>query len=91
MRKSLLLACSALGVFLAGEPVAAKTLDWDGTLTLDLGPLGSTTSTGVGVATLNVPTLTNNLRTLKISSASARPRFEPRSRCGRNHGSLISP
>ena len=62
MRRSLLLACSALGVLLAVEPVAAKTLDWDGTLTLDLGPLGSSTSTlsswslgvGVGVATMNV-------------------------------------
>jgi hypothetical protein len=70
MRRSLLLACSALGLFLAVEPVAAKTLDWDGTLTLDFGPLGSSTSTGVGVATLNAPTLTNNLRTLRISSAA---------------------
>jgi len=69
MRRSLLLACSALGVLLAVEPVAAKTLDWDGTLTLDLGPLGSSTSTGVGVATMNTPTLTNNLRTLRLSSA----------------------
>jgi hypothetical protein len=69
MRRSLLLACSALGLLLAADPVAAKTLDWEGTLTLDLGPLGSTTSTGVGVATLNAPTLTNNLRTIRLSSA----------------------
>lgn len=70
MRKSLLLACSALGLLLAVDPVAAKTLDWNGTLTLDLGPLGSTTSTGTGVATLNAPTLASNLRTLRISSAA---------------------
>lgn len=76
MRRSLLLACSALGVLLAVEPVAAKTLDWDGTLTLDLGPLGSSTSIvsshgpGVAVVAMNVPTLTNNLRTLQIPSAS---------------------
>ena len=70
MRRSLLLACSALALLLAGEPAAAKTLNWDGTLTLDLGPLGSSTSTGVGVATVNVPTLTNNLRTLRIASAA---------------------
>ena len=43
-QRPLLLACSALGMLLAIEPVAAKTLDWDGTLTLDLGPLGSSTT-----------------------------------------------
>ena len=64
MRRPLLSACTALALLFAVEPVAAKTLDWEGTLTLDLGPLGSSTSeisswdlgVGVSLATMNIPT-----------------------------------
>lgn len=71
MRKSWQLAVCAVSAFalvLASGQAGAKTIDWQGTLVLDLGVLGDFTGTGGGVATVNDSSGGNHLNTLRIDN-----------------------
>jgi len=65
MRKLLVLV-SAMLVSLAGS-AGATTLNWDGTLALDLGALPSVATTGSGVATVNASGGVGHLTTLRLA------------------------
>ena len=55
----------ALGLGVPGS-AAAKTIDWNGTLVLDLGVLGEFVGTGGGVATVNNSSGGSHLNTLRL-------------------------
>lgn len=67
MRRSLLLALAALGLLASAGPLGATTVPWEGTLTLDLGPLPYASSTGVGVATINASSIGHPLDALRVA------------------------
>ena len=66
MKKSLVLIAAFLLAMTAGT-AGAKTLDWHGTLDLDLGALERITFNGSGVATVNNSSGGNHLNTLRIA------------------------
>ena len=64
-----LLCAMAIGVLQLGiaASAGAKTIDWVGTMTLDLGVLGEFIGTGGGVATVNNSSGGTHLNTLRLS------------------------
>ena len=58
---------TALWLVGAAAPVGAKTVQWTGTLTLDLGRMELSVGTGGGVATLDNSSGGNRLNTLRPS------------------------
>jgi hypothetical protein len=66
MRRSTVVILALLLVFSAGQ-AGAKTLDWHGTLDLDLGALQTVTLEGAGVATVNNSGGGTHLNTLRIA------------------------
>jgi hypothetical protein len=66
MRKATVLFSAILLVLVAGT-ASAKTLDWHGTLDLDLGALETLRLYGSGVATVNGTTGQNHLNTLRLA------------------------
>jgi hypothetical protein len=67
MRQWMLLALAALGLLLCAGPLGATTVPWEGTLTLDLGPLPYASGTGVGVATINASSIGHPLDALRLA------------------------
>jgi hypothetical protein len=66
MRKTIVLF-SALLLALTAGTASAKTLDWHGTLDLDLGALPTLRIQGSGVSTVNGTTGQNHLNTLRLA------------------------
>lgn len=66
MRKAIVLF-SALLLALTAGTASAKTLDWHGTLDIDLGALPTLRMQGSGVATVNGTTGQNHLNTLRLA------------------------
>jgi len=66
MRKAIVLLSAILLALMAGT-ASAKTLDWHGTLDIDLGALQTFRSYGTGVATVNATTGQNHLNTLRLA------------------------
>lgn len=66
MRK-LVVLFSALMLALTAGTAGAKTLDWHGTLDIDLGALETLRMQGSGVATVNATTGQNHLNTLRLA------------------------
>jgi len=66
MRKAIVLF-SALLLALTAGTASAKTLDWHGTLDVDLGALPTLRVQGSGVATVNGTTGQNHLNTLRLA------------------------
>jgi len=66
MRKAIVLVCGILLALTAGT-ASAKTLDWHGTLDIDLGVLPTLRIQGSGVATVNGTTGQNHLNTLRLA------------------------
>ena len=65
MRKAIVLLAAFLLALTAGS-ASAKTLDWHGTLDIDLGALPTLRIQGSGVATVNGGTIANHLNTLRL-------------------------
>lgn len=65
MRRSVLLALCVASLMGGASNVSANTLAWTGTMTLDLGRLGTVTQTGAGVSTLG--STDNILNTLRLA------------------------
>ena len=66
MRKLFVLLSAILVATFAGQ-AGARTLDWHGTLDLDLGALPSVSITGSGVATVNNTSGSTHLSTLRLA------------------------
>lgn len=66
MRKSLVLVAAFLLAFVAGQ-ASAKTLDWHGTMQIDLGALPTLKIQGSGVATVNNSSGGTHLNTLRLA------------------------
>jgi hypothetical protein len=67
MRKTLsFLICTMLALGVAGT-ASAKTLDWHGTMDIDLGALKALRFGGTGVATVNDSTGTTHLNTIRLA------------------------
>jgi hypothetical protein len=66
MRKVIVSFASLLLVFVAGQ-AGAKTIDWHGTLDLDLGALDTLRLEGSGVATVNDSSGAPHLNTLRVA------------------------